>query len=286
MPPNSGDSLLYGLLSQGAKYTLSPAMHNRAAKILGRDLYYAHFDLEAERVKDFLSIFWHMNGQGLNVTMPHKNLVASLVKTDGLKSVNTLVRGPSGWVGHSTDGDGFLLGLKRAHSKIDDYEAVIILGSGGAAQSILRSIALATIERPLMTVIHRRSKAADQKLRDAVSAAPVQMLTLRSMDETSFIDTMKESQGLKRLIIQATSAPKHGNTLAAYVPALDFMTNEDLLVDLIYDQPSALYKVATQRGLPAQDGMPMLIEQARLSQKLWWGESGTYDDLERAIKEA
>ena len=286
MPPISGDTLLYGLLSQGAKYTLSPAMHNRAAKILGKDLLYAHFDLKAERVKDFLLLFWHMNGQGLNVTMPHKNLVASLVKTEGLESVNTLVRSPLGWTGYSTDGDGFLLGLHKAHANISDFDAVIILGSGGAAQSILRSIALTTAERPLMTIIHRRSKAADQKLRNAISVAPVQMLTLRSMDETSFIDTMKESLGLKRLIIQATSAPKHGNTLPGYVPALDFMTTEDLLVDLIYDQPSELYSVATQRGLPTQDGLPMLIEQARLSQKLWWGESVTYEDLERAIEEA
>jgi shikimate dehydrogenase len=218
--------------------------------------------------------------------MPHKNLVASLVKTDSLKSVNTLVRGPSGWIGHSTDGDGFLLGLQRAHVSIDDFDSVIILGSGGAAQSILRSIALATAERPLMTIIHRRSKVHDQNLRDAISVAPVQILTLRSMDEASFFDTMRESQGLRRLIIQATSAPKHGNTLGGYISALDFMTTEDLMVDLIYDQPSELYRVATQRGLPTQDGLPMLIEQARLSQKLWWGESVSYEDLERAIKEA
>ena len=285
MPPITGDTLLYGLLSQGAKYTRSPAIHNRSAKALDKNALYAHFELEPDQVKDFLTLFWHSNGQGLNITVPYKNLVASLVEANGLESVNTLVRGPSGWIGHSTDGDGFLRGLRQVNSKIEDFDAVIILGSGGAAQSILRSIALATAEIPPMIIIHRRSKASDQKIRDAIAVSPIQMLTLRSMDEASFIDTMQGSRGLKRLIIQATSAPKHGNNLAGYVPGLDFMTNEDLLIDLIYDEPSELYRVATQKDLPTQDGLPMLIEQARLSQFLWWGESVSYEELESAIKD-
>jgi shikimate 5-dehydrogenase len=56
------------------------------------------------------------------------------------------------------------------------------------------------------------------------------------------------------------------------------------LVDLIYDKPSALYFTALHRGIKAQDGLPMLIEQARLSQKLWWGKSASYEDLALAIK--
>ena len=286
MPSISGDTKLFGLLSHGATFTLSPAMHNAAARSFHKDLVYAHFDLPAAKVREFLDVFWHMGGQGLNVTMPHKNLVASLVKTENLESVNTLVRTDSGWSGYSTDGEGFLRGLQRSQVAISDFDAVIVMGSGGSAQAILRAIAAATTERPPITVIHRRSKNNDQRILDAVSAAPVQMLTFRSLDPESFTDTLSQTEGLKRLIIQATSAPKNGDTLKDYARALDFMSAEDVLVDLIYDNPSDLYFSAIARGLRCLDGLPMLIEQTRLSQFLWWGKAATYEEMTHAIKQS
>jgi shikimate 5-dehydrogenase len=51
-----------------------------------------------------------------------------------------------------------LLGLQKVQAKINDCDSVIILGSGGAAQSVLRSIALAKADRALMALIHGRSK--------------------------------------------------------------------------------------------------------------------------------
>ena len=282
--PVSGDTKLLGILSEGASFTLSPALHNHAAKILNKNEIYVHFDLSSLHVKTFLDIFWHLGGRGLNVTMPHKNLVASLVESNGLASINTLVRSESGWKGFSTDGEGFLNGLAQAPAHVDEFDAVIILGSGGAAQAVLSAIASATKDRPIIAVIHRRSKNNDQKILAAASNDPVLMLTLRSMDAASFADTLKETQGLRRLVIQATSAPKHGDTLLSYVPALQYLSKDDLLVDMIYDKPSALYLGALERGLRCLDGLPMLIEQARLSQLLWWGQSASYDELLLAAK--
>jgi shikimate dehydrogenase len=280
----TGDTKLLGLLGHETSYTLSPAMHNHAAKNLHKDAVYVNFDLRAEYVKEFLGIFWQLGGVGLNVTVPHKSLVASLVETDGLTAVNTLVRNETGWTGYSTDGEGFLHGLSRAKATIQDFEAVIILGSGGSAQSILGAIAQATMEKPPITIIHRRSKNHDAKIHEAVSKAPVQILTFRGLTPEAFADTLENLQGIKKLVIQATSAPKNGDNLARYSSAIKLLTPDDLLVDIIYDQPSDIYFEAIRLGLNCLDGMPMLIEQARLSQFLWWKKSASYDDMLYAIK--
>lgn len=282
-PRLSGNTKLLGILSHGANFSLSPAIHNYAAKILGINELYVPFDLAANHVKTFLDIFWHLGGRGLNVTMPHKNLVATLVPSEGLASVNTLVRTELGWKGFSTDGEGFLAGLAQAPARLQDFDAVVILGSGGSAQAVLAAIAKATKDRPIIAVVHRRSKNNDHHILAAVADDPVLMLTLRSLDAESFTDTLRETQDLRRLVIQATSAPKHGDSLQAYVQALQYLSKDDLLVDLIYDQPSALYLDALALGLKCINGLPMLIEQARLSQLLWWGKSASYGELVAAL---
>jgi shikimate dehydrogenase len=282
----TGETKLFGLLSRGTPFTLSPAMHNHAAKILHKDFVYVNFDIEPLHVSQFLDIFWQIGGLGLNITMPHKTLVASLVSSEGLTSVNTIVRDVQGWRGHSTDGQGFLHGLARSGVKPQDFDVVIVLGTGGAAQSVLAALALATSERPLMTVIHRRSNHLDDKIRHAVSVAPVQMLTFRGLDPASVLDTLEQTMGLRRLFIQATSAPKQGDDLDQYRSVIDLLTHDDFLVDLIYDKPSNLYLAAIMRDLRCQDGLPMLIEQARLSQILWWGRAASYDDILLAIKQS
>jgi shikimate dehydrogenase len=280
----SGDTKLFGLLGHGARFTLSPAMHNHAAKILHRDVVYVNFDLKAESVSSFLDLFWQMGGIGLNVTMPHKSLVASLVNSNGLSSVNTLVRTEQGWDGFSTDGQGFLNGLARAGANIEEFDAVIILGSGGSTQAILGAITDALKEKPIVTVIHRRSGKNDADLRRAISKTPVQMLTLREMTASAFIDTLQNLAGLRKLVIQATSAPKHGDRLESYAKAVKMLEAKDLLVDIIYDDPSELYMECIRQGLNCLDGLPMLIEQARLSQHLWWRKAANYEDLLFAIK--
>jgi shikimate dehydrogenase len=282
-PRRSVDTKLLGILSHGANFSLSPAIHNHAAKILGINEVYVPFDLSSDYVKTFLDIFWHLGGRGLNVTMPHKNLVATLVPSDGLASVNTLVRTELGWKGFSTDGEGFLAGLAKASASIRDFDAVIILGSGGSAQAVLAAIAKATKDHPIIAVVHRRSKNNDHHILAAVADDPVLMLTIRSLDAESFTDTLRETQDLRRLVIQATSAPKHGDSLQGYVQALQYLSKNDLLVDLIYDQPSALYLDALGRNLRCMNGLPMLIEQARLSQVLWWGKSANYEELVAAL---
>lgn len=278
----SGETKLLGLLGQDAFYTLSPTIHNRAIQIFGLDQVYVNFDLDTQSVSPFLDIFWKLGGIGLNVTKPHKNTVASLLAGNSLTSVNTLARGPNGWVGHSTDGAGFAAGLARMDVSVDTIENLVIMGSGGAAQSIIDYVLKHTAHKLQNLTMLRRSPDRDKKIQEIVGKNKF-VLQFADWTPEALTIALSESAQKRTLLVQAAAV---ANPLE---PALKEFTRaligyQGSVVDLIYDKPSALYFAALHDGIKAQDGLPMLIEQARLSQKLWWGKSAVYEDLALAIK--
>ena len=266
-----GKTRLLGVLGEQISYTLSPSLHNLAAQLLGRNEVYLPLSLPAAEVADFLRVAWHLGAVGFNITTPHKRLVAELFPDAGLTSVNTLYRGAQGWQAASTDGEGFALALARLGRPLAAFTRVVILGAGGVTVALLNFMAQELNPLPDIQIV-RRSAARDLEL---VAAAKTQLCfspwsvhglqdALRGCDEAS-------------LLIQASSAPQHGDDLSALVPALKGF--KGTVVDLVYGKPSALYAAALAMGLPAQDGRVMLIEQARLSQQLWWGEAAVFADL-------
>ena len=277
-----GSTKLLGLLGQNAFYTLSPSMHNRAIQIFGLDQIYMNFDLVQESVGTFLDLFWKLGGVGLNITKPHKNLVASLLPGGKLGSVNTLVRSSDGWLGYSTDGAGFAAGLERMDVNLEDIEHLVMMGSGGAAQSIIDY--LVKLPQKKLQTIHvlRRGTHRDEQLMDLVSDKKIK-LKFQNWSTSDLSKSLLHSKDQKTLLVQGASVSSN------LEPALKEFTSalagyQGAFVDLIYDKPSALYFAALNSGIKAQDGLPMLIEQARLSQKLWWGKAASYEDLVLAIK--
>ena len=270
-----GRTRLLGLIGEGIGYTLSPRLHNRAIELLGLGGAYVPLPLPGAQVKTFLDDAWHMNAVGFNVTNPHKRLVAGLVDAGGLTSVNTLYRGDHGWLGASTDGDGFLAGLLAVSRPIASFTGAVVLGAGGAAESVIHAMAKAA---PVLTIdILRRTDTSDLALR-RVAGRNVGTHPFTAAALTALL----KGKGENTLLVQATNGPHRGDDLSSLVPALkDF---GGVVVDLVYGKPSALYFAALAQDLVAQDGEAMLIEQARLSQKLWWGRSASFQDLSAALR--
>lgn len=276
-----GETKLIGLLGQNATYTLSPSMHNNAIQQFGLDLIYVNFDLPAAHVQHFLDVFWHLGGAGLNITKPHKGLVASLIPDCGLGSVNTLVRGTKTWEGHSTDGEGFARGLERLGLNLGAIETLVVLGAGGAAQAVIQH-ALSIPDTSLQKVVVLRRNGNHDGILSVLTRGRVELNCLQWAPE-GLRQALQTSKHTRSLLVQAASVSNtHAPALQEFTDALIGFSGA--FVDLIYDKPSALYFSALHHGIKAQDGLPMLIEQARLSQKLWWGRSASYDDMAAAIK--
>lgn len=277
-----GETLIMGLIGEKIAYSVSPLMHNRAAKILRKNIAYLPFSIESTYLESFLEMAWHLGAFGFNVTQPHKAAVAALVGISHRQAINTLYRGENGWMAASTDGPGFERAVKRLGKPLSAFERVVFLGAGGAVLSILEHFADLANEGekvPPNVVVLRRSNSCDQALMDAIGGA-AQLDTLDFFPDNLSIQLAGRAEDT--LLVQATSAPLHGDFLSDYVVALDSF--QGCLVDLVYGRPSDLYFRGLAKDLLVQDGEPMLIEQARLSQEIWWGRSASYQDMADAIR--
>ncbi len=274
----NGSTRLVGLIGQKIPYSLSPLIHNTAANYLQKNCVYVPCDVPGVAVRSLLSTFWDLGGLGFNVTTPHKNLVASLVPGHHLESVNTLYRGKNGWQAASTDGEGFARALDRLGTPLGGYSKIVFLGNGGVVMAIMSYIAH-ELEGHLETVILRRNATRDHIFRKMMP----EHYSMQFLDFTP-MELKKELSGRSgdTLLVQATDAPLRGDDLRIYGPALDGF--HGMVVDLVYGKTSYLLQKAREQGLLCQDGLPMLIEQARLSQQFWWQESAPYDVLAQVLQ--
>lgn len=274
----NGSTRLVGLIGQRIPYSLSPLIHNTAAKMLHKNCVYVPCDVPSVSVKNLLGTFWDMGAVGFNVTTPHKNLVASLVPGHHLESVNTLYRGTSGWQAASTDGEGFARALDRMGTPLSGYSKVVFLGNGGVVMAIM-SYMVHELEGQLETVILRRNATRDHIFRKMMP----ENYAMQFLDFTP-MELKKELSGRSgdTLLVQATDAPLRGDDLRLYTPALEGF--HGMVADLVYGKPSALLQKAKEMGLLCQDGLSMLIEQARLSQQFWWQESAPFESLVQVVQ--
>lgn len=273
----TGSTRLLGILGQGITHTLSPTIHNVSAQYVNQNCIYVPFDLPAQQIMPFLRLFWELGGVGLNVTMPHKEVVASLIPGHYLTSVNTLYRGPDGWLATSTDGPGLAKALERLGTPMGGFQKFVFIGNGGATSAILSYMAR-EFEAASDVVILRRNAAKDAVL--ARILPPTFQCRCEDFRREVLLQEL-QGRGGETLVIQATNAPLHGADLRELVPALQNFRG--VFVDLVYGKTSALYQKAKELGLACQDGIPMLIEQARLSQRLWWGQAAPYQVIADAL---
>lgn len=253
-----------GLVGQGIGYSLSQRIHNFSAHKLGLSAIYLPFDMSEKKLESFLHHSWQMGFQGLNVTQPHKEKVARILGLGEGVSVNTLFRSNKAkkfWSATSTDAQGLEAALKQTNIRLLNFKKIIFLGSGGVVKAILAHLQRHPKERSIH-VLKRKSKG---------------VFSISEFKRLIF------GAGKDTLIVQATPAPLKGNPLSDFARALK-SGYKGAVVDLTYNCRSDLLRVAKQLRLPHQDGLPMLIEQARLAQKLWWRKAASYNDIAQHLK--
>ena len=200
------------------------------------------------------------NCAGFNVTQPFKQTVAAHFS---LTSVNTVYRQGDTFAATSTDGEGLWQGLSQL--KVNTISKLVILGNGGAAVALFEFWRAKFPHCPIWVL--RRNRSRDQLFKGA---------KLLDLTPTTLATTLA-GDSKQVLLVQATSAVRKGDKLERFIPALTGFAG--IYVELDYDQHSLLYDHIKTKGLRCQDGLPMLIEQARLAQKLWWGEAAPSDYL-------
>jgi shikimate dehydrogenase len=269
-----GSTPLFALLGNPARHSLSPTLHNGWIEEFGFKGVYVALEMDPDHFEASLDGLFHAGLQGANVTFPFKERAyahaqSASPRATAIGSVNCLSRMGAGFLGDTTDGDGFIADLDvRAPGWRQIHGHVVILGAGGAARALLYS--LSSSGKDDIHLVNRNQDRAKQ----TAAIVTGKSVTVQPWDQMA---SSLEGAGL---VINATSAGLNGQNPLA----LDFsQTQADCLVyDTVYSpRETAFLTAAHNNKRLAVDGLGMLAGQGALAFETWFGVK---PDLLRGLK--
>jgi shikimate dehydrogenase len=237
---------------------------------------YVRFDIVPDELPLALDKLHACGFLGLNLTLPHKILAVDHVgaldpAARPIGAVNTLRRTATGWHGYNTDGYGLATAIRENLGTDLAGTPVILLGAGGAA----RGAAVECLQRGCagLWIANRTRATLDALL--AQLAPLTKGIPLHGFDPAALGVGDGAGGGppppAGALVINATSAGlKPADPLPLDLIALSARARPAGVYDMIYNPPeTALLAQARALGLPAANGLSMLVHQGARAQQIW-----------------
>ena len=274
-------AFVVGLVGSGIGDSLSPALHEREASLLGLDYAYRLFDLDelGRDPADVGRVVQEAKNEGLrgmNVTHPCKQLVVPDLdelspEAAELGAVNAIVFTAGRQIGHNTDSTGFQEAFGRGlpDARID---RVVLLGAGGAGAAVAR--AMLSLGARHLTVLDADPEHAGV-LVDALGRHHGEGV-IEAADVHALDERLAGADGL----IHATPTGMTGHPGTAVPP--DLLNPRLWVAELVYMPiETTLLRDARARGCRTLNGAPMVALQAAGSLELF---AGVRPDRERMLR--
>ncbi len=265
----SSKTSFIALIGNPVSHSLSPIMQNAALQYLGLDLIYIAIPCKDEDLELVLNSFKKINCKGLNITIPHKEKVFNLCSeispiANKLKAINTLkLNSKKEWSGTNTDVEGFIYPLKNLNLA---KKKSIILGSGGAARSVIQG--LINLNLSTISVISRNKSSLNELIKNFDNQIQLQGF-LNNDDQAQIL--IQEADLIVNTTPVGMKTTKNENNLLPYGEAFWRSLNSKTIVyDLIYNPaPTPLLKFSAKKGCMTINGLEMLIAQGMRSISFW-----------------
>jgi shikimate dehydrogenase len=245
----------YAVIGQPVAHSKSPWIHSRFARATRQDIDYGLIEASLGGFARAADEFRAGGGKGLNVTIPFKEdafrycaKLSPRARTAG--AVNTVTFGAE-VSGDNTDGIGLVRDLSGNLGVDLRGTRLLLMGAGGAAQGALGALLEAGIAA---ATVANRTEARARELASRFSG--VAASGYGGLD------------GGFDLVINATSAGLSDEALAL-PPAV--LGKARLAYDMVYGRETPFLAAARAAGVPACDGLGMLVEQAAESFFVWRG---------------
>lgn len=254
----------YGLIGETLKHSFSPMLHHEFG-----NADYGLIEIPKTDIDDFLK---KADFKAINVTIPYKETVMKYCECDeiakSIGAVNTLVNVNGQLKGYNTDWLGFKYMAERAGISFNGRK-VVILGSGGTSKTACNTVAKEGASS--IVVVSRGGTSYEANV-----SCPVSFTTYA--DEDAYVDA--------DVLINTTPVGMFPNNEASPID-LTIFSGLKGLIDVIYNPlKTMLVKKAEDLGIPATNGLSMLVAQAYFAEKLFFNESTVMDEEGRAKIEA
>ena len=263
-------------------HSKSPLIQNAMLAALGLNYHYSAQQVPRGQAAQWLQQAKENRYGGFNATMPHKQALIPLM--DELSpdarmygAVNTVVLRSGRAAGHNTDGRG----LVRALADLDVHprgRRVLLLGAGGAA----KSVALKLIQEGARSIaVCNRTLSQAQAL---CQLDPAGRMTAAGFDQ----NTLCRQAALCDLVVNCTSLGMEGvDARFESCKFLEALPAGSAVYDLIYaPAQTELIRAARAVGIPAENGLGMLIYQAVYALELFTGTTLDPGEMRRVAAAA
>ena len=283
----------FALLGEPLGHSVSPALHKAIYRQLELDdVSYRAIELPEERLKSFFSGFRVGGFDGVNVTIPHKSAVFSLLdevdsKAKLINAVNCIHRTSNRLTGYNTDLLGFAYTL-RENGVSTEGKTFAILGAGGSALAV--GVALAEGEVGKVLIVNRSAERAAE-LKGIIQQSNAS-ISVEIVDEEGLESRAEDVDYL----VNTTPVGMTPNTRDCPIntkTSSALFGSGTAVFDLVYNPlKTILLKRAEKQGCLAINGMQMLVAQAVYSVEIWMGGNilthvdmnALVRDLEKTIK--
>jgi shikimate dehydrogenase len=253
---------LIALLGDPVEHSVSPRLQNAAIAAAGIDAVYLALRCDAASLDGLVHGIAAAGGAG-NVTLPHKQRAALLLHTatravERTGACNTFWLEEGRLHGDNTDVEGFDAAARQLIGAPAGAR-VLVVGAGGAARAAVLALLLARAD-----AIHvlSRTAARSRALRDDLDPGGRRVAVLEHGEPLG-----REGYDL---IVNATPLGLHPDD--ALPLGLDQPGRVGAVLDLAYGTgPTRWVRDARARGIPAADGLGMLIHQGAAAFRRWFG---------------
>jgi shikimate dehydrogenase len=266
----------FAILGDPVSHSLSPLMQNAAFRAAGVDGIYVALRCASAEAGGLLAGIARGGGGG-NVTVPHKTHVRAyierpteLVRRTG--ACNTFWVENGRICGDNTDVIGFAASAADLLGSCAGVRALLI-GAGGGARAA--AIALVDAHASDVAVLNRSPAQAQALVEElAVSHCPLRLVQETQLEELEF-----------DLVVNATPL---GLELGDPLPAdLTRLRRVGAALDLVYRPGGTPWtRHAAALGVPALDGLGMLVAQGAAAFERWWRRPAPVEAMRAAVNAA
>jgi len=265
----SSKTSFIALIGNPVSHSLSPVMQNAAFQYLGLDLIYIAIPCKDEDLELVLNSLKKINCKGLNITIPYKEKVFDLCSeispiANKLKAINTLkLNSEKEWSATNTDVEGFIYPLKKLNLT---KKKSIILGSGGAARSVIQGLINLNLSK--ISVISRNKSSLDELIKNFENQIKIQGL-LNNDNQTQ--DLIEEADLIVNTTPVGMKTSKYKMNVLPYGENFwRSLNSKTVIYDLIYNPaPTHLLKFSANKGCMTINGIQMLVAQGLKSLSFW-----------------
>ena len=279
----NGQTRIVGVIGDPVQHSRSPQMHNAAIVERKLDYVYVPFHVRSGELQEAIEGFKALNVLGVNVTIPHKQTVMSILddvshEATLIGAANTLIFCDGRVSGDNTDAQGFLRAMTEEGIDIPVGGSAVVLGAGGAARAVVVALALSGLD--LITIANRTGWKAIQFEKD---------LATISETEISAVDLASNQLNLAirsaDLLVNTTSVGMQETDQLLIDP--DFLNPGTVVYEIVYTPPETpLLRVAREKGCQTIGGIGMLVHQGAIAFEKWIGIVPNVETMRIALKQA